>query len=66
MQLIGVKKETYNTIVAQLRLTYAEKHKRRSRHTKLTLFSSSKSFCKAKWSLSTRLPNQKATDVPSV
>jgi hypothetical protein len=36
-QLIGVKKETYNAMIAQLQLAYAEKHKRRGRHTKLTL-----------------------------
>ena len=36
-QLIGVKKETYAEMVEQLQIAYAEKHKRRGRHTKLTL-----------------------------
>ncbi|GMB10671.1 MAG: IS5 family transposase [Candidatus Improbicoccus devescovinae] len=36
-QLIGVKKETYSAMIAQLQIAYAEKHKRRGRHTKLTL-----------------------------
>jgi len=36
-QLIGVKKETYAEMVEQLQIAYAEKQKRRVRHTKLTL-----------------------------
>jgi hypothetical protein len=36
-QIIGVKKETFDEMVSVLRETYAEKHKRRGRHSKLPL-----------------------------
>ena len=36
-QIIGVKKETYKAMLEVLRKAYAEKHKRRGRHTKLPL-----------------------------
>jgi hypothetical protein len=36
-QIIGVKKETYETMLEELRLAYAEKHKRRGRHSKLSI-----------------------------
>jgi len=35
-QIIGVKKETFDEMVIVLREAYAEKHKRRGRHAKLT------------------------------
>jgi len=36
-QIVGVKKDTYAAMVEQLQITYATKHKRRGRHTKLSL-----------------------------
>ena len=36
-QIIGVKKETYEEMLEELRRAYAEKHKRRGRHSKLSL-----------------------------
>ena len=36
-QVIGVKKLTYEEMLAELRAAYAEKHKRRGRHSKLSL-----------------------------
>jgi hypothetical protein len=36
-QIIGVKKETYEEMLEELRRAYAEKHKRRGRHSKLPL-----------------------------
>jgi len=36
-QIIGVTKETYEAMLAVLRDAYTEKHKRRGRHTKLSL-----------------------------
>ena len=36
-QLIGIKKETYTEMIVILKAAYAEKHKRRGRHTKLSL-----------------------------
>ena len=36
-QIIGVTKETYDAMVAVLQDAYAEKHKRRGRHSKLTV-----------------------------
>ena len=36
-QIIGVKRETYDSMLEELWKAYAEKHKRRGRHTKLTL-----------------------------
>jgi len=36
-QIIGVKKETYEAMLEELRRAYAEKHKRRGRHSKLPL-----------------------------
>jgi len=36
-QIIGVKRQTFNEMVEVLRIAYAEKHKKRGRHTKLTL-----------------------------
>jgi hypothetical protein len=36
-QLIGVKRETFAEMVDILRVAYAEKHKRRGRHTKLNI-----------------------------
>ena len=36
-QLFGVKKETFDTMVTVLKVAYAAKHKRRGRHTKLSL-----------------------------
>ena len=36
-QLIGVAKETFDTMVDVLDITYAEKHKRRGRHAKLSI-----------------------------
>jgi transposase len=36
-QIIGVKKATFEEMLAQLRLAYAEKHKKRGRHSKLSL-----------------------------
>ena len=36
-QVIGVKKLTYGEMLAELRTAYAEKHKRRGRHSKLSL-----------------------------
>ena len=36
-QIIGVKKETFDEMLALLRKAYAEKHKRRGRHAKLPI-----------------------------
>jgi transposase len=36
-QVIGVKKLTYEEMLAELRAAYAEKHRRRGRHSKLSL-----------------------------
>lgn len=36
-QIIGIKKETYEVMLEELRVAYAEKHKRRGRHAKLSL-----------------------------
>jgi transposase len=36
-QVIGVKKPTYEEMLAELRTAYAEKHRRRGRHSKLSL-----------------------------
>ena len=36
-QLIGVQKATFDEMIKVLRIAYAEKHKRRGRHAKLTL-----------------------------
>jgi hypothetical protein len=36
-QVIGVKKPTYEEMLAELRTAYAEKHRRRGRHSKLPL-----------------------------
>ncbi|MDR0797452.1 MAG: hypothetical protein LBE70_01855 [Nitrososphaerota archaeon] len=36
-QLFGVKKETFDAMVTILKAAYAAKHKRRGRHTKLSL-----------------------------
>jgi len=36
-QIIGVKKETYEKMLKELHKSYAEKHKRRGRHSKLPL-----------------------------
>jgi len=36
-QLFGVKKETFDAMVTVLKVAYAAKHKRRGRHTKLSL-----------------------------
>jgi len=36
-QIIGVKKGTYEAMLEELRETYAKKHKRRGRHSKLPL-----------------------------
>ena len=36
-QIIGVKRETYEEMVSELRIAYAEKHKRRGRHSKLSI-----------------------------
>ena len=36
-QIIGVKRETFDDMVAELGKAYAEKHKRRGRHAKLSL-----------------------------
>ena len=36
-QIIGVKRGTYESMLEELRKAYAEKHKRRGRHTKLSL-----------------------------
>jgi hypothetical protein len=36
-QLSGVKKETFDNMIEVLRIAYTEKHKRRGRHTKLSL-----------------------------
>jgi len=36
-QIIGVKRETYEEMLEELRGAYAEKHKRRGRHSKLPL-----------------------------
>jgi hypothetical protein len=36
-QIIGVKRETYEETLVDLREAYAAKHKRRGRHSKLTL-----------------------------
>jgi len=36
-QIIGVKKETFDAMVDVLRSAYAEKHKRRGRHSKLSI-----------------------------
>ena len=36
-QIIGIKKETFNAMVEILRNAYAEKHKRRGRHAKLSI-----------------------------
>jgi len=36
-QVIGVKKETFDTMVEILKLAYQDKHKRRGRHAKLSI-----------------------------
>jgi len=36
-QIVGVKKETFNEMTEVLREAYAEKHKRRGRHSKLSI-----------------------------
>jgi transposase len=36
-QVIGVKKQTYEEMLAELRTAYAGKHRRRGRHSKLSL-----------------------------
>ena len=36
-QIIGVRKETYESMLEEIRRAYIEKHKRRGRHTKLSL-----------------------------
>ncbi|MCL2291589.1 MAG: transposase family protein [Nitrososphaerota archaeon] len=36
-QTIGVKKETFNTMIETLTLAYQAKHKRRGRHAKLSI-----------------------------
>ena len=36
-QIIGVQKETFNEMIDVLRIAYAEKHKRRGRHAKLSI-----------------------------
>jgi transposase len=36
-QVIGVRKPTYEEMLAELRTAYAEKHRRRGRHSKLSL-----------------------------
>lgn len=36
-QVIGVKKPTYEEMLTELRAAYAEKHRRRGRHSKLSL-----------------------------
>ena len=35
-QIIGIKRETYEEMLNELRRAYAEKHKRRGRHSKLS------------------------------
>ena len=36
-QIIGVKRETFSEMTEELRLAYAEKHKNRGRHAKLSI-----------------------------
>ena len=36
-QIIGVKKSTYEKMLSELRAAYAEKHKKRGRHSKLSV-----------------------------
>jgi len=36
-QIIGIKKETFNDMAETLKIAYNEKHKKRGRHTKLTI-----------------------------